>query len=375
MKLAVILALLVVIALPVLAVAFLYLLARPAFGSRPSDGDVARFQRSPQYDHAAGIFVNRRAQLLSEMRKSALTVKGLIQFFRKGTDRQPHSRLPEVKPDLRRFLEPSTDLKVIWFGHSTFLLNMDGKIILVDPVFSGSASPLRFMIRRFQPPALALAELPAIDYILLSHDHYDHLDKAAVEFFADKNTPFIAPLGVAAHLIGWGIGPDRITQLDWWESHAVAGLEFIAAPAQHFSGRDGIHDCRTLWASWVIRSDRHRLFFSGDSGYDIHFKEVGERFGPFDVAFLETGQYNERWKQVHMMPEEGAQAYVDLRAKHYFPVHWGMFVLALHTWKDPIERISRAARERGISLISPVLGEIVTINDDYRNRAWWEDLN
>lgn len=365
---------LVLIAVPILGLVTLYALSYPSFGQYPQAEYRQRFEQSPQYDKERGIFVNRRPRLLEEMRKKVMTAKGIYDFFTGGLDKAPLSHLPEVKPDMEEFLKPSLNLKVIWFGHSSFILNFDGKIILFDPVFSGSAAPVSFMIKRFQPAVLTLEELPKIDYIVISHDHYDHLDKKSIQFFQNKEAKFLTPLGVGSYLRGWGIEESRITEMDWWQNHKVEDLEFIATPAQHFSGRDGRHDNHTLWASWVIRNSQHNVYFSGDSGYDIHFQDIGERFGPFDIAFMETGQYNERWKEVHMLPSEAAQAYFDLRAKRFFPVHWGMFVLALHPWYDPIQTISQLAEDRQINLVSPKLGEMIVITDDYKSENWWNDL-
>ncbi len=345
-----------------------------AFGTKPGKEYEAKFLASRQYNQERKIFLNRRPDLVQEMRKKAFSVSTFVEFFSKGKDRVPTKALPESKPDIQDFLKYSEDIKVIWFGHSTFLLNLSGKIILVDPVFSSSASPFSFMIKRFQNPVLELSELPAIDYIVISHDHYDHLDMESIRFFKNKSTAFIVPLGVSSHLIGWGVDPKRITELDWWQNYNANGVEFIATPAQHFSGRNGIHENTTLWASWVIRTKKHNIYFSGDSGYDSHFKDIGEKLGPFDLAFIENGQYNERWHAVHMLPDESVKAYFDLKAKRYFPVHWGMFELAFHSWYEPILKISEAAQRDGINLISPKLGEAVTVNDQYINEQWWKDL-
>lgn len=365
----------ILLLVPVVAFFTLYFLGSRSFGSRPGEDYQTIFESSVHYDKEKKIFVNRRPKLVAEMRKRTFTPKLIFNFFKKGVDRSPLAQLPEVKPDLQEFLKPSPDLKVIWFGHSSFLLNYDGKIILVDPVFSGSAAPLGFMVKRFQKPVVELSELPAIDYVVLSHDHYDHLDKTSIEFFQDKKAKFLTPLGVGAYLVGWGIDKSRITELDWWQSYKADDIEFISTPAQHFSGRDGLHDNQTLWGSWVIRNQKHNIYFSGDSGYDIHFKEIGDKYGPFDLAFMEVGQYNEMWKEVHMLPEEAAQAYFDLSAKRFFPVHWGMFVLALHTWYDPIERITQLAENKGINLVSPQLGEVVMINDSFKSKSWWKNIS
>lgn len=345
-----------------------------AFGTRPGKDYLPRFEKSPHFNKEEKIFENRRAKLIKEMRKEAMSFATFKEWFSKGNERVPTKALPEVKPDMQEFIKPSDDIKVVWFGHSTLLLNVSGKIILIDPVFSGNASPFTFAVKRFQKPVLELSELPEIDYVVISHDHYDHLDMESMKFFKNKKSKFIVPLGVSSYLIGWGINSSLITELDWWQSHKEAGFEFIATPAQHFSGRDGFHDNSTLWASWVIKNEKHNIYYSGDSGYDTHFKDIGEKYGPFDIAFIENGQYNEKWKAVHMLPDESVQAYFDLKAKKFFPVHWGMFELAFHSWYEPIVNLQKSSKEKNINLVSPKLGEIIAINDSYENKSWWEEL-
>ncbi|OUR95811.1 hydrolase [Halobacteriovorax marinus] len=344
------------------------------FGTRPKGAMLEQIQKSPQYNSEKKSFINRRHKVIAEMKKDSMNWGTMKEWLFGGVNRVPKMELPQVKPDIAEFLTPSKELKVIWFGHSTFLLNMSGKIILVDPVFSGSAAPFSFMVKRFQKPALSLEELPAIDYIVISHDHYDHLDMESIQFFKDKKTKFVTPLGVGSHLVGWGIERERISELDWWDKLEVEGVSFIATPSQHFSGRDGFHDNETLWASWVIQNSEHNIYFSGDSGYDEHFKKIGEKYGPFDLAFIENGQYNLKWRAVHMMPEEAAQAYFDLGAKKFFPVHWGMFELSFHTWFDPIVEISEQAKKRGIELVTPRLGEVISLSEDLKTTSWWEPL-
>ncbi len=308
------------------------------------------------------------------MKDRNYSLSSILEFFSERKDGVPSKKLPEVKPDMELFLKPSNDLKAIWFGHSSFLLNMDGKIILVDPVFSGSASPFSFAVKRFQEPVLNLEELPDIDFLLISHDHYDHLDMKSVEFFRDKGGTFIVPLGVGSHLKGLGIQEGKIIERDWWESIKLDDVEFISAPAQHFSGRGLTDENKTLWASWIVRSPNHNLYFSGDSGYDIHFKEIGEKYGPFDVAFIESGQYNEKWPEVHLLPAQAVRAYHDLKAKKYFPVHWGMFELAYHTWYDPIEKLHKLSKEQNVDLLAPKIGQIVSVKEDHFLEKWWKDI-
>lgn len=341
-------------------------------GSPPTHDDLLRIEKSENYHMEKGIFVNRQNKIIADKMNNDFNWKLINDWFSSGVDRVPNEALPQVKPDLNGFLKPSNQLKTIWFGHSSFLLNMAGKIILVDPVFSESASPLKSLIKRFQEPVLSLEELPNIDFILISHDHYDHLDMESIEFFVNKDVQFVTPLGVGSHLKKWGIDESRITEKDWWQTEVFDNIQFTATPAHHFSGRKGIDANSTLWASWVITSDSHNVYFSGDTGYASHFKEIGERYGPFDVAFIESGQYNENWPDVHMQPSEGVQAFKDLKADKYFPVHWGMFKLALHTWYDPIEQLYGFSKTDKFDLLVPQLGQVVDIDQPIANMVWWQ---
>lgn len=300
-----------------------------------------------------------------------------LNLFKKmlfeSDSRRPKNKLPEIKADLKLFMEKSDNLKFIWFGHSTLLLNMDGTTILIDPVFSKSASPFSFLVKRFQKAIFSLNELPAIDVILISHNHYDHLDKKSILFFKNKNTNFMVPLGVKNILIKWGIESWRITELNWYESAKISSTIFTATPARHFSGRGLFDRNKTLWASWVIeKRNKKRIFFSGDSGYGKHFEDIGLKFGEFDIAFIENGQYNEKWSDIHMMPEETVQAAIDLNAKHFVPIHWGMFDLSLHKWSDPIKNSYQIAKEKNISIIPPKLGKIIEEKKDDDHSIWWE---
>lgn len=362
--------LLVVAALPI----GLYLsLKLPVFGGHPSDNDRLSYGSSTAYNQSKGTFENRRPGRMERMGAESSTWDMLQEWFSERDNASPAAMMPEQRPDINAFMKPDRHTKLIWLGHSSFLLNIDGVIILVDPVFAGYAAPLSFMVKRFQPAVLSLEALPKIDLILLSHDHYDHLDQQTIEFFADKQTQFLAPLGVGVHLHRWGIDQHRIIEKDWWQSHDVGSITFTAAPAQHFSGRDGINNNETLWASWIITSAQSRLYFSGDSGYDTHFKEIGERFGPFDLSIMENGQYDEAWPVVHLFPEETIQAHKELNAKRLMPVHWGMFELAFHAWNEPVERLSRLADSEGVELVTPMLGQTITVGDSIETMRWWQD--
>ncbi|NET23637.1 MAG: MBL fold metallo-hydrolase, partial [Okeania sp. SIO1H5] len=326
-----------------------------AMGSRPTDREKQRFAESSQYVPREEKFENRIPRLYDRVTQRMDFWEGLKDFFsvQHGT---PDGALPELEPDMDSFLAVSSAIKLIWLGHSTFLVQLNEKVILIDPVFGSHASPVPFLIgKRFQDPVLTLEELPRIDYIVISHDHYDHLEMKSIKFFKKSNVQFLVPLGVGGHLRGWGIEAQRILEMDWWESVTLEGITFIATPSQHFSGR-AFAPQETLWASWVIQTDEHRIYFSGDSGYDTHFKKIGERYGPFDIAFLETGQYAEEWREVHLMPDEFVKAYQDLGEAQFFPIHWGMFQLATHSWYDPIVRLYAAHLRGEINLVSPKFG-------------------
>jgi L-ascorbate metabolism protein UlaG (beta-lactamase superfamily) len=360
--------------LMILAIGIYMFLQTPIFGEHPNDEQIKSFAVSPQFNSKTEEFQNRRPEVFAEMRANMSIPTMLAEWFEDRSGGRPEQLLPEVKPDLNAFLVPSDDTKLIWFGHSSFLLNMSGTIIMVDPMFSKVASPLGLIGERFQPPVLSFEELPPIDIVILSHDHYDHLDMGSIRYFADKDISFVAPLGLSSHLRRWGVPDAQIIEKDWWETHVISDVEFIAAPSQHFSGRDGIKNNSTLWASWIIRNKTSNLYFSGDSVFDTHFKTIGDRYGPFDLALVEDGQYNSRWPAVHLFPEEAAKASVDLKAKRAMPVHWGMFELSYHAWHDPITRFSKALAETDVALVTPLIGQIIEINEDFSNKNWWEEL-
>lgn len=300
------------------------------------------------------------------------TLSVMKEVFFGGGRRSPVGKLPEVKPDMTAFQAPSDKLKFIWLGHSTLLLNLEGQNVLIDPVFF-NASPVSFMIKRFQPPVIKLEELPPIQTIVISHDHYDHLDRKTIQYFIEKPVNFLVPTGVGEHLRSWGVNPHRITELKWHESITRQGITYRATPAQHFSGRGLFDRNETLWASWIIKTEHENIYYSGDSGYGPHFKEIGKLHGPFDYAFLENGQYNERWPDVHMQPEETLQALLDLNAQTLIPVHWGMFDLSLHHWSEPIIRTHTIAKNWDIPILTPRLGEIVD-SKNHPSSPWWEGV-
>ncbi len=297
----------------------------------------------------------------------------MLRFlFDKPADTVPRQPIP-VQALSRADLLAAPDHSLFRLGHSTVLLKLNGQFWLTDPVFSQRASPVQWAgPQRFHAPPISIAELPPITGVILSHDHYDHLDHAAVLELAAKTEHFITPLGVGDTLVKWGIPAAKVRQLSWWESTQVAGLKLSATPAQHFSGRGLFDGNQSLWASWVIDSGEQRIFFSGDSGYFMGFKDIGEKFGPFDLTMVETGAYDPQWPDVHMQPEESLQAHIDLRGKVMLPIHNGTFDLSLHAWSDPFERISALAAERRLPLATPEIGLRLDLRAPEHGDAWWQ---
>ena len=259
-------------------------------------------------------------------------------------------------------------------GHSTILLSLDQHWWLIDPVFSERASPLQWVgPQRFHATPIDIASLPPITGVVISHDHYDHLDKAAIQQLKAKVAHFIVPLGVDALIEDWGVPAGKIHSLNWWQSIRIGSVQLTAGPAQHFSGR-GISDGdKTLWASWAIQGDKENIFYSGDGGYFDGFKLIGEQLGPFDVTFIETGAYNKTWKNVHMLPEQSVQAHVDVQGRYMVPVHNSTFDLSLHAWYEPLQRVEVAAQASGVNLLTPKIGEKVLLSQP-ATQAWWKAL-
>lgn len=293
-------------------------------------------------------------------------------------------RVPEAPPPIvtRRaedFAEaPPSGLRVTWLGHSSSLVEIDGQRVLFDPVFGPRASPLSWAgPKRFHDPPLPTDDLPPLDAVAISHDHYDHLDYPTIVELARRDVPFIVPLGVGAHLEHWGIATDRITELDWWQSHRVGDLQISATPARHFSGRSPTMSDRdrTLWAGWALVGSQHRVYFSGDTAMFPGFAEIGQRLGPFDVALIESGAYNALWRDVHIGPEQAVLACEMVNSELLLPVHWATFDLSLHAWTEPIERILVAAERAGLSVVTPRPGASFEPAAPPPIDRWWPELS
>ncbi|KGG82159.1 hydrolase [Comamonas thiooxydans] len=332
---------------------------------------ITDYEDSPQY--SGGRFRNTHPRPANSPKPDAGTLWKF--FFNKPADSQPGKALP-VLPLSTTELNLAPERSLYRLGHSTLLIKLRGGWWLTDPVFSERASPLSFAgPKRFHAPPITLDKLPALRGVLLSHDHYDHLDRATIRVLAPKVGIFLCPLGVGDRLVAWGVPTDKIVQHDWWQGSEVDGLRFTATPAQHFSGRSLRDGNRTLWASWTIedrQADRPlRVFFSGDGGYFDGFAEIGRHFGPFDVTLMETGAYDAHWPYVHMHPAQTVQAHRDLGGQWLLPIHNGTFNLAMHAWWDPFEQILSLGRQHGIEIATPMMGERLDLNAPHAGSAWW----
>ena len=354
----------------VVASVILFLNGAP-FGSFPFGEGLKKIQQSPNFRN--GQFQNLS---FTPSLTDGASFPGVLKefFFDKSKINIPPAPLPSKKTDLLH-LVPEKNI-LVWFGHSSYFMQVDGKKILVDPVFSGNASPLSFTTKSFKGSDIyTVNDLPHIDYLFISHDHWDHLDYETILQLKSKVTKIITGLGVASHLEFWGYKKDWIEELDWNEQIILDdGFKVNTVSARHFSGR-GLKRNGSIWMSFVFNTPSKRIFIGGDSGYDRHFADIGKKFGPFDLVILEDGQYNKNWKNIHMMPEETVQAAIDLGAKKLLPVHWGKFALSVHAWNEPIIRIKKEADFKNLVLLHPMIGELVDLDNEQVFSAWWEGIN
>ena len=339
------------------------------FGANPSGPRLTKIEKSKNFRDR--FFHNLSHTRL--MAGNSSLVKNIWKFLNKPKTTIPPRSLPSVRTDLKSI--QSAKPVIIWFGHSSYFIRINGKNILVDPVFSGNASPFFFGAKSFAGSDIYAADdFPDIDLLILTHDHYDHLDSKTVIKLKNRVTHIVTSLGVGSHLLYWGFDENSITELDWWEHKRVTSdIDIIAAPARHFSGRSLVRN-KTLWSSFILVSGNYRIFIGGDSGYDSHFTIIGEKYGPFDIALLESGQYNEQWPDIHMMPENTVQASRDLNASVLMPVHWGKFALGLHPWDEPVKRVIQKARDLHVRVVTPLIREPVILGETYPDQQWWNTL-
>ncbi|GHH70936.1 Zn-dependent hydrolase [Streptosporangium violaceochromogenes] len=337
-----------------------------ALGGRAEGARLERIRRSPRFRD--GAFRNPVPGAVVPPG----TWPGLLGALALERDgRHPPAPVPLVTSPVTG---PSADgLSVVWYGHATTMVEIEGRRVLLDPVWSDRCSPVPWAgPRRLHPPPVPLAGLPAVDAIVISHDHYDHLDMATVRALtAAQTAPFLVPLGIGAHLERWGVPPSRVVELDWEEEARVAGLRFAATAARHFSGRSLVRD-RTLWGSWVVAGEARRVFYAGDSGYFDGYAAIGATHGPFDLTLMPVGAYSPSWPDVHMTPEEAVAAHLDLGGELLLPVHWATFALAFHPWAEPIDRLWREAKACGVRLAVPRPGDRVDVDDVPSPDPWWE---
>jgi len=326
-----------------------------SLGGRLGGARLDRARRSPQF--ADGKFRN-----LQPSRLATASTREMLrrQFFGKE-QRTPLHPIPVVVRTARDYATPpASGLRATWIGWASVLVEIDGRVVLTDPIWSERCSPSTLVgPKRFHAPPIALQDLPRIDAVVISHDHYDHLDMATIRTLASRGVRFVVPLGIGAHLERWGVAPEHIRELDWNESAEVNGLTITATPSRHYSGRNPRHANETLWASWVVKGPRHRFFFSGDSGYSDRFRAIGAEHGPFDLTLIKIGASDPTWSEIHMTPEEAVQTHFDLRGRVMLPIHWATFNLGFHAWRDPADRAVAAAAKAGVTLVVPRPGAFV----------------
>ena len=338
-----------------------------SFGGAMDGRRLTRAERSTHFNN--GKFRNDEPTEILKTSKLELLRR---QIFGRE-QRTPAAPVPvEMRSSADYATPPASGLRATWIGWATVLLEIDGAVILTDPMWSERCSPSQLVgPKRFHQPPIALRDLPRVDAVVVSHDHFDHLDMATVDFLASRGTHFFVPLGVGVHLDRWQVPPAQIHELDWNESASLRGITFTATPARHYSGRDPRHRDETLWSSWVIAGPSHRVFFSGDSGPTAAFRRIGATHGPFDLVLMKIGASDPAWPEIHVTPEEAVQAAVDLRARLMLPVHWATFNLAYHAWRDPADRAVVAAKRAGLPIVVPKIGQLVEPSSPPALEGWW----
>jgi len=349
------------------SIGILLFLNTEQFGKHPSGDRLKKIEQSPNYKNGSFQNINHTPTLTEGVSYG----KVIYEFLFSAKPKEPSAKVPSIKTNLNA-LHPNENV-LIWMGHSSYFLQVDGKKILVDPVFSGNASPLSFAIKAYKGTDIYTTDdIPEIDFLFLSHDHWDHMDYKTLKKLQPKIKKIITGLGNGAHLEYWGFNSENILEGDWYDTFSFNdGFEINVTPARHFSGR-GLKSAKTLWASFVLKSPTQKIYIGGDSGYDTHFKDIGDKFGPFDLAILENGQYNQNWKYIHMLPGEQLKAAKDLKVDVILPVHSGKFTLAYHDWNEPLNKISSQNDTSTVKILTPMIGEKLNFMDSTKQfKPWW----
>ena len=350
--------------------AIVFLKAWKPFGGKASKADRKNYaERAANFD---GKKFHNEEDFSAVMDKNAAPDPLTFSKRQPRPDFEFPTKMPDYLSDPENRL-PLEEFRVTWFGHSSLLLQMHGMNILIDPVFSEMISPVSWVgSKRFSHPPVSVAQLPEIDILIISHDHYDHLDYDVICQIDPKVKQYIVPLGVENHLKRWKVKAEKITNMAWWEETEINGLTIACTPAQHFSGRKLVDNMTTLWCSWVLKDDYHKIFENGDSGFAPHFEKIHEKYGDFDFALMECGQYDVQWPKVHMFPEQSAHAAKILGAKVVQPIHWGAIVLSRHGWDDPVERFLLAAEKENLTVITPCIGQTARLETpSLFMERWW----
>jgi len=337
----------------------------PQLGAKANHAECGSFQKSKNF--VEDRFVNPVPTSMNRPPNEAF--RKMIQ----ATGRRPQGMLKTYPIDRESYAVPSdSTIRLTWLGHSTLLIKIDQIVLLTDPVFSKRASVVSFMgPRQFDyTHDYSIDDLPPVDLVLITHDHYDHLDYRSIKKLSERVNHFLVPLGVGAHLKKWGVPPEKIYELDWWNEITINGLTLVSTPARHFTGRRISQRFTTLWCGWAILGSSGRLYLTGDSGYFPGFREIGEKLGPFDLSFMECGQYSPYWPSIHMQPEESVQAAIDSKSVRAMPIHWGKFSLSMHPWNEPPNRFRIKAQESGLSTFIPEIGKTISVRS-FTEEEWW----
>lgn len=339
------------------------------FGAKPTKNDLFRYAKSENWKDGKFHALEETKVINNFWDIGAIIYEQLAP----NKLREPQVPIPIIPFDKTSFLSPSEETKIIWYGHSVLLINMMGKTILIDPMLGPNAAPISPKpVKRFSNNSLDLIDdFPEIDIVLISHDHYDHLDYDSVLRLIPKTKQFFVALGVKRHLVKWGVPEEKIKEFDWWNSENIGGIDITFTPSRHMSGRGLTDRNKSLWGGWALFSDKDNIWFSGDGGYGQHFKEVGDKLGPFDFAFMECGQYNEKWKDIHSFPSDSVQALKDAKVKKAMPVHWAGFALAMHDWNEPAEEFIKYSKQENLAVSLPKIGQLFTIGEDLSDSKWW----